>query len=1400
MNRPLRVLLVEDSPNDTEMVLRELHRAGFEAEWHRVETEREYLERLKPDLDIILSDYDLPEFSGPRALELLNQSGLVIPFILLSGTIGEEVAVEAMRDGADDYLLKDRLVRLGPAVKQAISKCDMLLERKRTQETQAAILNALPAHIALVNREGVIVAVNESWRRFSIANGSPSQDCHLGWNYLSVCNSATGLHSDEAAQVATGLTGVLEGSLPHFTIEYPCHSCKEERWFRLLVTPLEENRQAGAVIMHLNITEQRRAKEALEKSAQEQRHLAEQLDIERLRLISAQRVAKVGSWETNLVTMSVVWSDETHRIFETDPATLQPTHMYFIERVHPDDRALVDKALFESINLQGAQECEHRILMPDGRIKFVLERWQIYDDKVGQPVSALGTCQDITERKKAEESLAQSQALLRMAGQAVRLGGWSLEVPDYQLSWSDETCMIHDLPPGATPTLEGAIDFYAPEYRDEVARHVKLCVEEGTPFDYELEILTAKQRRIWVRSLGEAVRDEKGQIRRIQGAFQDISQQKAAEEAARSAGARLLDTVESITDGFFTLDREWRFTYVNAESERLLSCHRSTLLGRTFWEAYPQVLGTIFEDEYRRAATEKCSVTFEEYYPPLDMWIEVKAYPSNEGLAVYFRDVSERYRALAALRASESKFRQLADSNVLGIFTWDAAGNISDANDAFLQMFGHTREELEAGQVQWRQMTPPEFMAADERALEEIAASGRCTPYEKELFHKDGHRVPLMLGAAALDGAKDRGICYVVDISQQKQAEAKVRASEASLVRAQSIARIGNWDWNIITNELYWSAQVFELYGLPPRELGCNYEMFLQVVHPEDRERTHRAVEDALAGIAPYNIDHRVLWPDGTVRVVHEQGEVTRDAQGQALKLTGTAQDITERKRAEDQIREQATLLDKARDAILVHDLDHQILYWNHSAGLLYGWTAEEVLGRKVSELIFRDLTAFEKAMEAVLSAGEWSGELQQITKAGGSILIEGRWTLMRDEAGRPRSILAINSDITEKKRLEQQFLRAQRMESIGTLAGGIAHDLNNMLTPIMMSIDLLRLTSHDQRSQAILSTIETSAKRGAEMVKQILYFSRGVEGQRIEIDLMQIVVDMQHLVQDTFPKNIVFQAELGTSLPVFLGDHTQIHQILLNLCVNARDAMPQGGTLTVTAKALEVDENYAGMTPGAKPGTYLNIKVIDTGTGMPKDMLDKIFDPFFTTKEVGKGTGLGLSTALAIVKSHGGFLNVSSELGKGTTFSLFLPTSEAVAGKAEHPQVNVYPHGEGQLILIVDDEAAVRHITQQTLETYGYRVLVAEDGSEAIALYSMHRAEVAAVVTDMMMPVMSGDVTIRVLLRMNPAVKIIAASGLVNDDSANRAASMGVKHFLLKPFTAQTILTTLNQVLNDCD
>ncbi|WP_335027236.1 PAS domain S-box protein [Nostoc sp.] len=406
-------------------------------------------------------------------------------------------------------------------------------------------------------------------------------------------------------------------------------------------------------------------------------------------------------------------------------------------------------------------------------------------------------------------------------------------------------------------------------------------------------------------------------------------------------------------------------------------------------------------------------------------------------------------------------------------------------------------------------------------------------------------------------------------------------------------------------------------------------------------------------------LEFEIVGFKGTHRYMETYAVPLRNESDGTFIYLALTRDITQQKQAEQKIREQAALLDVSTDAILVRNIHNEILFWNKGAERLYGWKAEEVVGKNVLQLLYKEISPqVEDAYLRVMNRGEWRGELHQLTREGKVIIVESRWTLIRDDNGQPKSILSVNTQITEQKQLEAQLLRSQRLESIGTLASGIIHDLNNILSPILMSVQLLQKKLPDSQSQQILQTLENNVKRGANLLKQVLSFARGIEGKQTIVQIQPLMAEIEQIIAQTFPKSIIYQIDIPKNLWNVCGDTTQLHQVLINLVVNARDAMPNGGILRIVAENVVIGEHSTQINIDAKVGSYIAIVVTDTGMGMSSSVQKQIFEPFFTTKEVGKGTGLGLSTALGIIKNHGGFVNVYSQISRGTQFTVYLPAS----------------------------------------------------------------------------------------------------------------------------------------------
>jgi len=518
------------------------------------------------------------------------------------------------------------------------------------------------------------------------------------------------------------------------------------------------------------------------------------------------------------------------------------------------------------------------------------------------------------------------------------------------------------------------------------------------------------------------------------------------------------------------------------------------------------------------------------------------------------------------------------------------------------------------------------------------------------------------------------------------------------------------------------------------------------------------------------------------------------------LRAVRDAEAARSRRAAEERIREQAEVLDQAQDAICIIDMSQRVLYWNQGAERLYGWKAGVARGQNAIELLFApDSTNPITALRNMIRPGFWRGELEQVTREGKTVIVESRWTLMRDEHGAPKSILIINTDVTERKRIENQLQRTQRMECIGALAGGIAHDLNNSLAPILMAADLLRDDLATDGSKQLLGMIKGSARRSVELVQQILSFARGSGGERQLLDVQALITEVLKLAVETFPRSIQIQSRFASGLHGVKGNPTQLNQVLLNLCINARDAMPNGGSISIEATNVVLDQAEA-LKRHRSPGPYLLVTVTDTGQGMSAEVLDKMFEPFFTTKSASQGTGLGLSIVMGIVKAHDGFIQVSSRLQHGTTFIIYLPASPISdsEGTEEYPARSCT--GNGERILLVDDEIAILEVTKLLLESVNYEVTTAPNGNQALELYRQQPSEIDVVITDLMMPSMNGVELILKLRQINPSAKIIAVSGMSPETPLTQSAKNLTNLLLKKPFATHELVTALRNVLDNED
>lgn len=767
-------------------------------------------------------------------------------------------------------------------------------------------------------------------------------------------------------------------------------------------------------------------------------------------------------------------------------------------------------------------------------------------------------------------------------------------------------------------------------------------------------------------------------------------------------------------------------------------------------------------------------------------------------------DITEPKRAEEALRAAEEtrrtaevRYRALFEYAPDGILIADPESYYLDANASMCRMLGYAREELIG--LHAVDIVVPEEIPHIDPALREIQTKSHHR--EWQFRRKDGSTFPGEVMATRMpDGNL---LALVRDITERKRAAAALRASEEQLAGIIDSVDGIVWEANAETFQFtFVSPRAERLLGYPPARWIAEKNFWASRIHPDDREQAVKYCVQCTREMRDHEFEYRMLAADD--RVVWLRDIVTVVVEnGRAVKLRGIMVDVTERKRVEATLHEREHRLSESQR--LAH-----IGSWLYEASGRVEWTEEMYRifdmspetyapnAEKFLRLIHPDDRAVVRDWMAAGLSGKKLGDLEfrRLLPSGNVRHIYARGELLHDAGNRPIGMAGTAQDVTERKELEGHFLRTQRMEVIGTLASGIAHDLNNILAPILMGAGMVKSRITSPEDANLLSIMEQAAQRGADVIRQLLTFSRGMEGQRVSVQPRHLLKEIVDIIRETFPREITIVDASGSQLMPVLANATQMHQVLLNLCVNARDAMPSGGRLTLTAQNVEFGREQTSVDPAAKPGPYVMFEVADTGHGIPPEIVPRVFDPFFTTKELGKGTGLGLSSVLGIARNHGGFVTVESELGKGSVFKVYLPAAPVTEEKSSSNSGGLLPGGEGELILVVDDEPAVRDTTKVILERYNYRVLTAENGEEAMGIFLEHRQSVRLVLTDLMMPVMGGIALLRGLRALAPDLRLIATTGLERREKSEELKAMGTSAIIMKPYGPKELLSAVRAAL----
>lgn len=1047
------------------------------------------------------------------------------------------------------------------------------------------------------------------------------------------------------------------------------------------------------------------------------------------RLNLAQEAGEFGMWELDLKT-GETWKTLRHdRIFGYEEILPRWTFTMFLDHVLPEDREGVRAKFDRSISSGATLDFECRIRRADGGVRWIWVQAKPRLNDRGEVVLMAGVVKDVTDRKRMEEALKRSEALLRETQEISKTGGWELDVATGRIVWTEEVYRIYGVSRDYAPSdVQKDLSFYHPEDRPLLEKAFRDAREKGIPYDLELKFRNAKGEDLWVRTMARPVLED-GMVIRLTGNLMDITERKRAELNLRENRQLTQALIENMIAAVYFKDTGGHITFLNHRTEQDFRIPREKLLGKKISDLLPPEVAGPIEENDREVIESGQSLEMEEFirFDDGGHWFLTNKFPIRDaaehiiGIGGMSRDITARKLAEQRLRASEERFRIMADSSPLVIWVMNARGGIEFVNSTFREFFGTEMEQVLG--TKWQPLVHPDDM--------------------------DGY-----LGA------------YMRAVEEEKPFHARARVRRAD----------GAWRW-------------IESFGSPwvsPEGIFMGYVgSSLDITERVQSDMNLRTYRDRLEDL---------------VR------ERTSELEASSKRLK---QEIVERRKAEDAIRrseEQYRLVVENTNEGIAIVQDGTFRLVNPKLVEILGFSQEELLSKHFDNLVHPEdrLMVITRHRQRTMGKAVPNSYPFRVIDGEGKI----KWLEINAVKifwnGRPATLNFL-TDITgrirmeeDRKKMEAQLSQTQKIEALGTFAGGIAHDLNNILYPIIINIEML-LADAEEGSDIhdTLKQILGAAYRQRDLVKQILAFSRGSEQKMKPVRVGPLLQETFSLLRSSLPSTIELRSHIDAGPDTVMGDPTQIQQIILNLSKNAAESLDaQKGVVEVglTRTRLEPVEPFQSL----KPGDYLKLTVRDTGRGIPPRIIDRLFEPFFTTKEVGKGIGMGLPVAHGIAKKLGGSITVESEPGKGSIFTVYLPAvEEQPRSKPDSGQKQRRP-GRKRAILLVDDEQIILSSMQRVLERSGYSVVTARSGQEAVELFEDDPQRFQLVITDLTMPGIDGRELVKRIMATRPKTPVILSTGYGDVITEQEAKSLGIRYMLLKPPNTGELRSVIHRVLEE--